>query len=98
MHSILLFRGLTPATRPHETTLRANRNAKGMLLFPLASMIAAEMNGPIKEDVLPMIENNEKNKNSLPRGQTSEIILSLAKNLGLIYVWLYAYHGQTRRP
>jgi hypothetical protein len=55
--------------------LRANRNAKGILLFPLASIIAEEMKGPTNEDVLPMIENNEKKRNSFPRGQTSEIIL-----------------------
>jgi hypothetical protein len=46
-----------------------------MLLFPLASMIAEEMNGPTKEDVLPMILKKLKNRNSFPRGQTSEIIL-----------------------
>ena len=35
------------------------------------------MNGPINEDVFPIIENKEKNRNSLPLGQTSEIILLL---------------------
>ena len=55
--------------------LKANKNVKGILLFPLASIIAEEMNGPTKEDALPTIENNEKKRNSFPRGQTSEIIL-----------------------
>ena len=38
-------------------------------------MIALETSGPMNEDVLPMIENKEKNRNSLPRGVTSEIII-----------------------
>jgi hypothetical protein len=60
---------------PHETMLNANRNAKGMLLFPLESMIALEINGPTKEDVFPIILKRLKKRNSFPRGQTSEIIL-----------------------
>ena len=55
--------------------LKANKNIKGILLFPLASIIAEEMNGPMKADALPTIENSEKKRNSFPRGQTSEIIL-----------------------
>lgn len=39
--------------------------------------MALETKGPIKEDVLPMMENREKNRNSLPRGVTSEIIIWL---------------------
>lgn len=83
-HSTLLFLGLTHAIMPQETILKANRNANGMLLFPLASMIAEEMNGPINEDVFPIIENREKNRNSFPLGQTSEIILSLASSQNYI--------------
>lgn len=55
--------------------LNANRNANGILLLPLALIMTEDIKGPINEDVLPMIENNEKNRNSFPRGQTSEIIL-----------------------
>ena len=69
---------------PQETILKANRKANGILLFPLASIIAEEMNGPINEDVFPIIENSEKNRNSLPLGQTSEIILSLVDPQGCI--------------
>jgi hypothetical protein len=35
----------------------------------------------MKEDVLPIMENKAKNRNSLPLGTTSEII-----------VWEYEYH------
>ena len=38
-------------------------------------MIALETRGPMNDDVLPMIEKSEKNKNSLPRGVTSEIMI-----------------------
>lgn len=44
-------------------------------------MIAEDTNGPMKEDVLPIMENKAKNRNSLPLGTTSEII-----------VWEYEYH------
>ena len=77
-HSTLLFRGLTHAIIPQETILKVKRKANGMLLFPLASIIAEEMNGPTNEDVFPIMENSEKNKNSFPLGHTSEIILSSA--------------------
>jgi hypothetical protein len=66
---------LTQATIPQDKILNANRNANGMLLFPLASIIADDTKGPTNEDVFPMIENREKKRNSLPRGHTSEIIL-----------------------
>lgn len=35
----------------------------GILAFPERSMIAEETNGPINDEVLPMIENSAKNKN-----------------------------------
>lgn len=38
-------------------------------------MIALETSGPMKELVLPMMEKREKNRNSLPRGVTSEIMI-----------------------
>ena len=38
-------------------------------------MMALETSGPMKEDVLPMMENKEKKRNSLPRGVTSEIMI-----------------------
>ena len=38
-------------------------------------MIALETSGPMKDEVLPMMENKEKNRNSLPRGVTSEIMI-----------------------
>lgn len=38
-------------------------------------MIALETRGPMKDDVLPMMEKREKNRNSLPRGVTSEIMI-----------------------
>jgi len=75
-HSILLFFGLTQATIPHDTILSEKRNAKGILLFPLASMMADDMNGPTNDEVFPMIEKKEKKRNSFPRGHTSEIILT----------------------
>lgn len=50
-------------------------------------MMALDTNGPMKLEVLPIMLKSEKNKNSLPRGVTSEII-----------VWPYEYHGQTKRP
>ena len=50
-------------------------------------MMADETRGPMKEEVLPMMEKSEKNKNSLPRGVTS-----------LIMIWEYEYQGQTKRP
>ncbi len=50
-------------------------------------MIALETKGPMKDDVLPTMEKSEKNKNSLPRGVTSEIIICE-----------YEYQGQTKRP
>jgi len=34
-----------------------------MLVFPERSMIADETNGPMKEDVLPMMEKRAKNRN-----------------------------------
>lgn len=60
-----------------------------MELFPegLASIMALDTIGPIKDEVLPMMLNSEKNKNSLPRGVTSEIM-----------IWLYEYQGHTKRP
>jgi hypothetical protein len=60
---------------------RPSRKANGMLSLPLRSMMAEDTKGPMKEDVLPMMENNAKNRNSLPLGTTSEII-----------VWEYEYH------
>ena len=62
---------------PQETILNINKKMNGILLFPLASMMAEDMNGPTNDDVFPTMENNEKNKNSFPLGQTSEIILPL---------------------
>lgn len=38
-------------------------------------MLAAETNGPTKEEVLPTIANKAKKRNSFPRGQTSDTIL-----------------------
>lgn len=38
-------------------------------------MMALETSGPIKEEVLPIIEKSEKKRNSLPRGVTSEIMI-----------------------
>ena len=38
-------------------------------------MIALEMNGPKREDVLPMMPNREKKRNSFPRGVISDIYL-----------------------
>lgn len=35
--------------------------------------MALDTSGPIKLDVLPIIEKRLKNRNSLPRGVTSEI-------------------------
>jgi hypothetical protein len=54
---------------------KPKRKAKGMLSLPLRSMIADETKGPIKDDVFPMMENRAKNKNSLPFGTTSDIIV-----------------------
>lgn len=38
-------------------------------------MIALETSGPMNEDVLPMMLNMLKNRNSWPRGVTSEIMI-----------------------
>ena len=50
-------------------------------------MIALDTRGPMNDDVLPMMEKSEKNKNSFPRGVTSDIM-----------IWLYEYQGQTKSP
>ena len=36
-------------------------------------MMALETRGPMKEEVLPIMLKSEKNRNSRPRGVTSEI-------------------------
>lgn len=77
-HSILLLLGTTQAIIPQAIMLVAAKNTNGMLLFPLASMMAEETKGPMKEEALPMIENNEKKRVSFPRGQTSDIIQPLS--------------------
>jgi hypothetical protein len=43
--------------------------------------------GPMKADVLPVMENSAKNRYSYPTGTTSEII-----------VCEYEYQGQTSNP
>lgn len=58
-----------------------------MLALLDLSMMADETNGPMKDDVLPMIENSAKKRNSLPLGTTSEI---MACDI--------AYQGQTNTP
>ena len=81
LHSLRLFLTSTIIRRNELRTPRPKRKANGILSLPLRSMIAEDTNGPMKEDVLPIMENKAKNRNSLPLGTTSEII-----------VWEYEYH------
>ena len=48
-----------------------------MFFEALASMIAEETSGPMKDEALPMMLNRLKKRNSLPRGVTSEIMIWL---------------------
>ncbi len=50
-------------------------------------MMADDTIGPMNDEVLPMMENSEKKRNSFPRGVTSEIMICE-----------YEYQGQTNKP
>jgi len=44
--------------------------------------MALETRGPMKDEVLPIMEKREKNRNSLPRGVTSDICRCLSEYQG----------------
>jgi len=48
---------------PTANTPRPSRNVNGMLVLPERSMMADDTNGPINEEVLPIIENSAKKRN-----------------------------------
>ena len=50
-------------------------------------MIVLEMIGPIKDEALPIMLKRLKNKYSLPRGVTSDIMVKE-----------YEYQGHTKKP
>lgn len=63
LHSFRDFSTSTQARIPTETTPKPSRNVKGILVLPLSSMIALDTKGPMKLEVLPMMEKRAKNKN-----------------------------------
>lgn len=63
LHSFRDFSTSTHERMPTEITPKPRRNVKGMLVLPLSSMIALDTKGPMKLDVLPMMEKRAKNKN-----------------------------------
>lgn len=98
-HSILLSLGLTHATIQKARILDAERKVKGISLFPFRSIIAAEINGPTKEEVLLIRLNNAKKRASFPRGQTSETILSLTNVImGGDICHIVARKGELKNP
>jgi hypothetical protein len=62
-HSTRLLSTFTHHRIATENTPSASRNTNGMLVLPERSMMADETNGPIKEDVLPMMEKRAKKRN-----------------------------------
>jgi hypothetical protein len=62
-HSILDLSTSTNQRIATEKTPSPRRKVKGMFLLPERSMMAADTNGPMNDDVLPIIENMAKKRN-----------------------------------